>query len=410
MKRRWLIAAAALIAIAAAALSCTATRAKLVGVFTPSYEPSGDPSNLVATFDGPDLKLPRIAISLQTVAEGFSQITDLQFPPGESDLAIVLQKEGEARWVSFADKKQGTFLREEVLTASEEGLLGLAFHPKFKENGRFFLNVVVEGETGDETHIDEWKVAPGADVRTAKPSKVRTLLKVTQPYPNHDAGQLAFGPDGFLYVGFGDGGYRDDPHGHGQNTMTMLGSMLRIDVDREGDGKPYAIPSDNPFVGREGFLPEVWAYGLRNPWRYAFAPDGRLIVADVGQNKWEEVDLVKAGDNLGWKIREGRHCFEPEEGCPTEGLVEPIYEYGRDSGSSITGGYVYTSDRVPELRGKYVFGDFVSGRLWALELDTGKAHALGRWPLLPATFGVDGRGEVYVTDFSGGKVFRIAGP
>lgn len=420
IKRRPLYVALAVLlatgSCAVAVLSCTETRSKLIGAFTPTYKPSGDPSNLNPTFDGPDAALPRIAISLETVAEGFSQITDLQFPPGESELAIVLQKEGEARWTSFADRKQGTFFKQEVLTASEEGLLGLAFHPKFSQNGRFFVNAVVKGDSGDESHIDEWKVAPGEDLRTATPRRVRTLLSVHQPYPNHDAGQLAFGPDGFLYIGFGDGGSGGDPHGNGQNPATLLGAMLRIDVDHQADGKPYAIPADNPFLGREGFLPELWAMGLRNPWRYSFAPDGRLIVADVGQDTWEEIDLVKAGDNLGWNIREARHCFEPKTSCRTEGLVDPIYEYGRDTGSSITGGYVYTGSRVPELAGKYLFADFVSGRIRALDLPAqvsndaplANAWALGRWPLLIASFGRDARGEVYVTDFSGGKVYRIA--
>ena len=235
-------------------------------------------------------------------------------------------------------------------------------------------------------------------------------MTVFQPYANHDAGQLAFGPDGMLYIGWGDGGFRNDPKGSGQDRQTMLGAMLRVDIDNPDGGRAYGIPADNPFVNDAGTLDEIYAIGLRNPWRYSFAPDGRLVVADVGQDLWEEVSIVPAGGNLGWNLREGFHCFPPGGSCPSdEPLVEPIYEYGRDDGNSITGGFVDTSGDE-KLNGLYVFGDFVTGRLWAIDLPesgTATPRALGRWPILPSTFGQDTQGRVYVADFGSGTIYRI---
>ena len=383
-----------------------------------NYEPLGDPSELKPYFQGADSDRDKLQVAMGEVAEGFTQPVDLQFVPGQPELLVVVQKTGQAVWVSTADPTQrGVLLEEEVVTASEQGLLGLAFHPKFAETGRLYTNATVKNDKAEVSQIAEWVVEPpGGDLREAKARKARVVMNVVQPYQNHNAGQLAFGPDGFLYVGWGDGGLAGDPRGHGQNTETLLGSMLRIDVDTPGEGDtPYAIPADNPFVGREGVRPEIWAYGLRNPWRYSFAPDGRLIVADVGQNRWEEIDLVAAGQNLGWKLREGRACFHPKEGCRADGLTAPIYVYDRDDGTSVTGGYVYTGAKVAGLKGRYVFGDFTSGRVWAIPVPDkpgepvadGDVLALGRWPVLISSFGRDAAGELYLADFGGGRVLRI---
>ena len=239
---------------------------------------------------------------------------------------------------------------------------------------------------------------------------MRPILSVGQPYQNHNAGQLAFGPDGMLYIALGDGGWHYDPRGHGQNLGTLLGSMLRVDVNA---AKGYAVPPDNPFVDREGARPEIWAYGLRNPWRFSFASDGRLLVADVGQNNFEEVNVVQKGDNLGWKTREARHCFDPNEDCATEGLVDPIFEYPRELGLSVTGGYEYTGSRVEILKGAYVFADFTSGHMWALKLPEKRegpmadSQLLGRWPLLISAFGRDAQGELYVADWGRGLVLGV---
>lgn len=397
----------------AAAGSCRAVRRQLVVAFSDDYvaaAPRGRPPTPAVSWDGPDARRPRVAVTLEPVAWGLEQPTDIQFPPGRSDLMFVLEKTGAIRVLEPGAGAGEPWLKLEVLTASEQGLLGLAFHPRFVENGRFYLNLVTRdaADEHDVTRVEEWAIPAGADPRASKPSRRRVLLEVRQPYQNHNAGQLAFGPDGKLYVGLGDGGWRADPGGHGQNPGTLLGSMLRLDVDG-----PDLVPADNPFVGRPGHRPEVWAYGLRNPWRYAFSPDGRLVVGDVGQDRWEEITVVGRGENHGWNRREAAHCFPPDTKCSARGLVDPVHEYGRDEGASVTGGVFYGGAAIPALRGRYVFGDFVSGRLWAFELpppgqkvDT--VYALGRWRLTPSTFGRDAAGEVYVADFARGIVYRLA--
>jgi len=281
-------------------------------------------------------------------------------------------------------------------------LLGLAFHPRFQSNGLFYLNYSRRSDGKPVNRIAEWGITPGADLRSARPQEKRSLMEVVQPYANHDAGQLAFGPDGKLYIGFGDGGHRADPLNHGQNPQTQLGSMQRLDVDRADA------------------TPETFATGLRNPWRYSFGPKGRLIVADVGQDQWEEISIVRQGENHGWKLREGRHCFPPGSRCSSEGLVDPIYEYGRQDGGSVTGGFVVTGDSMPGLKGRYVFADFMSGRFWAIDLPPveqvkgplATVYALGRFRLAISSFGLDAAGQLYAADFGSGTIFRIrsAGP
>lgn len=359
-------------------------------------------------------------VDLVQVVTGLSEPTDIQFVPGQADHAIFLEKGGTARYLKVPDSGEAVdadaapvVVQLDVRTNSELGLLGLAFHPKYTENGLFYLNYNPKG--GElRTIISEWHLPP-AELGKRPAKETRVILEFEQPYENHDAGQLAFGPDGFLYIGVGDGGFKNDPHGHGQNLGTLLGSMLRIDIDQKDAGKQYAVPKDNPFVDKQGARPEIWAYGLRNPWRYCFDEKGRLIVADVGQGTWEEIDFVRAGDNLGWNTREGRHCFEPAEDCTTEGLVDPIAEYNHELGKSITGGYVYRGEQLPQLKGKYVFGDFVDGRVWAIalpeELDPGEPmlplEDLGQWPFLISTFGQDAQGEIYLADYSRGDVYRF---
>jgi glucose/arabinose dehydrogenase len=359
--------------------------------------------------------LPRLKVTLTKVAKGFRQTTDIQFVPGLDRVLVGLRKTGTAGWVSLADRSHGDLLKVEVLTASEEGLLGLAFHPKFVSNRRFFLNYVAQkGEPGtrqtEVTRIAEWTLP--ADFRAGgKAREVRTILEVEQPYPNHNAGQLAFGPDGKLYIGFGDGGSGGDPGNRAQDKGQLLGKMLRVDVDRADPGLHYAVPPDNPFVGQAGVRPEIWALGLRNPWRYSFDGKGRLWVGDVGQDKWEEVDLIEKAGNYGWNVREARHCFKPKEGCKTQGFIDPVYEYGHGGdGLSITGGYVYEGKAIPTLRGKYVFSDYGSARLYGLDPDTRQALDLGRFDLIPTTFGRDARGELYVGDFGTGDIYRLDPP
>jgi len=366
----------------------------------------------VPWYDGPDAELTPIPVSLERVAEGLEEPTDLQFVPGSSSELLVLQKNGLALWLDLRTQERSEVVRLDVPTKSEQGLLGAAFHPKFSANGWLFLNHSKTTEDGAVSVISKWKVDPV----THEADPLGEVLRVVQPYGNHNAGQIAFGPDGMLYVGWGDGGWRADPHGHGQNPRTLLGSMLRIDVDRQDAGKAYAVPPDNPWVGVQGHAPEAWAIGFRNPWRYSFAPDGRLVVADVGQDAWEEVAIVAAGQNHGWKVREGMHCFEPSEDCGSNGLTDPVHVYGRQSGMSITGGYVYLGADIASLKDRYVFADFVSGRVWALRLpemegQTAEPPAyLGRWPILISTFGRDASGNLYVAAYGKGRIYRISAP
>jgi glucose/arabinose dehydrogenase len=298
----------------------------------------------------------------------------------------------------------------DVRSNSELGLLGLAFHPRYRDNGLFYLNDNPNDDKPMRTRISEWQL-PLEALGKAPAQLKRVLLEIEQPYANHDGGQVAFGPDGYLYIGMGDGGSRADPHQNGQNLGSLLGKMLRIDVNAQPG---YAVPADNPFVSTPGARPEIWAYGMRNPWRFSFDPKGRLIAADVGQDLYEEVDIVAAGDNQGWGLREATHCFPPAESCATAGMIDPIFEYGRDAGNSITGGYVYLGQRLAWLRGKYVFADYVSGRVWALELPEqrstrARGEMLGRFPHAFSAFARDEKGEVYALDFAGGLVLLLNG-
>ena len=356
-------------------------------------------------------------IEMKTVAEGFDGgLTDVQFVPGAGLRAVILEKEGTARVLTLpganekrvVEAKSGSLLVDvKVRSQSELGLLGLAFHPDFAKNGLFYLNYN-PAEGALRTRIAEWHVPPER-VASAPASERRVVLEVPQPYKNHNGGQLVFGPDRMLYIGLGDGGGGDDPERNGQNLGSLLGKMLRIDVNGRQANKGYAVPPDNPFVGRQGARPEIWAYGLRNPWRFSFDPKGRLIAADVGQDAWEEVDIVERGPNLGWNVREGRHCLSSSADCPAVG-VPPIFEYDRSQGISITGGYVYTGKAIPSLRGQYLFGDFATARLWALELPDKPravpARIVGKAPSGLSTFGRAPDGELYLGAL-GGTLYRM---
>lgn len=383
-----------------------------------AFSPQGDPAKLAAAYDGSDAARQRIGVTLRRVAGGYDMPTDLQFVPGHDELLVVLEKDGTAKWVNLLTRRSGQLLAVDATKDSEQGLLGLAFHPKFGDNGLLVVSYTTRAHGRDVSRIELWQ-SRLADGRLAKAERRRTVLEVDQPYANHNGGQIRFDGAGYLLIAFGDGGWRGDPHGNGQNLNTLLAKILRIDVDHPAGGKAYGIPADNPFA-KGGGAPEVYAYGLRNPWRFSIDGRGRLIVGDVGQELWEEVSVVERGGNYGWGNLEGRHCLAldgPPKKCTAEGTVLPIYEYPHgEDGRSVTGGYVYEASRLPALKGKYVFGDFISGRLWALDLpdkvtsDTRvtTVYTLGRWPILPATFGRNGGGDVFVADFSSGDVFIIA--
>ncbi|MBX7218522.1 MAG: PQQ-dependent sugar dehydrogenase [Blastocatellia bacterium] len=288
-----------------------------------------------------------------------------------------------------------------VLFGGERGLLGLTFHPDFKTNRRFFVDYT--RQTDGATVISEF-TASEANPNLAS-STERVLLTIAQPFANHNGGWIDFGPDGFLYIGMGDGGSAGDPQNNAQNLESLLGKMLRIDVDR---GSPYGIPADNPFAGSLPGRDEIYAYGLRNPWRCAFdRKTNELYAADVGQNKLEEVDLITKGGNYGWRLMEGSQCFNPATNCSQTGLIPPILEYGRSEGCSITGGYVYRGKSYPALDGLYLYGDYCQGTIWGFA--AGKNTVLARSGLRITSFGEDETGELYVVA-ANGTVSRLVGP
>jgi glucose/arabinose dehydrogenase len=337
---------------------------------------------------------------------------DLQSAPGDRARLFVLEKAGRIRLLQNGAVAATPFLdiTDRVNSSGiEQGLVGLVFHPRFAENGRFFVNYT---DRGDTTHLAEFRAGTGAS--TVDPATERTILLQEQPYANHNGGQLAFARDGFLYVALGDGGSAGDPEGSGQNLGTLLGKILRIDVDR---AQPYAVPADNPFVGRAGARPEIWAYGLRNPWRFAFdrATDD-LLIADVGPSAIEEIDAEPAprrgGQNYGWNLTEGSRCFIPSSGCPTAGITFPVVEYTHGEGCSVTGGVVYRGCRMPAYAGTYFYGDFCTGFVSSFRLQNGQATdqrdwtaQLGRRQRL-SSFGVDAEGEVYMLEL-GGAIYKI---
>jgi len=296
---------------------------------------------------------------------------------------------------------------------NEEGLMGFAFHPNYKSNGYFYVYYSSSTEPRMSI-VSRFKVSAN-DPNRADPASEQIVMKIPQPFANHNGGSIAFGQDGYLYIALGDGGGRNDPLGHGQNLKTWMGSMLRIDVDHEQDGKHYAIPADNPFLSREGAQPEIYAYGFRNVWRMSIdRKTGDIWAADVGQDFWEEVNLVKRGGNYGWSIREASYPFNNKTVEIADPLEAPVWEYDHQIGKSITGGFVYRGTRLPELEGMYLYADFISGRIWALKYD----ESLGKvtrnmgiastgFPVL--SFGEDEAGEVYymLETINGQGIYRF---
>jgi len=349
------------------------------------------------------------ALSPLTLTRMFPHLT-FQVPvglvtaPGDDGALYVIEKQGRIMRISPDGQRSELFLDIEdrvVEGYMEEGLLGLAFHSDYPNNGYFYVNYTTEKHTRIARYQADLKAGGITD-----PSTEVVLLTYEQPYNNHNGGDLHFGPDGMLYIASGDGGGRGDPRGNGQNLRTMLGKILRIDVDHAENGQAYAIPHDNPFHDRnDGTRREIYAYGLRNPWRFSIdAETGELWAADVGQDEIEEINLIVSGGNYGWNIKEGTRCYARSK-CEDDTLIDPIYEYDHSLGQSITGGYVYRGSRIPELVGRYVYADFVSGKVWALKLDAdGKADnvLLLESGLGITSFGVDEVGELYVATMDGG--------
>ena len=375
-------------------------------------------------------------IILNGMITGLSQPLHITHAGDGSGRLFIVEKTGRIK-IYLNSIYQGTFLdlHSKVSTTSEQGLLSLVFPPGYSASGRFYVNYT--NLTGD-TVIARYQVS--ADPNLADASSEGVLLTINQPYANHNGGQMAFGPDGFLYIGMGDGGSGGDPGNRAQDPAELLGKILRIDVERaaalipatgsihaffpvvfrSGENPPYQIPSDNPFINTPGYRPEIWALGLRNPWRFSFDhTTGDLYIADVGQDAWEEVDFQPAGDpggqNYGWRILEGTHCYNPSSGCvPPLAYAAPAFEYPHgtndSNGCSITGGLVYRGSTYPSMQGIYYYGDFCKGKIWGAAYNSGwQTTLLTTAPFMISTFGEDETGEIYVADYGNGKIYRIQG-
>lgn len=428
---------------------------------------------VVASADG-------VALARAFPELSFQRPVDLQAPADGSDTLYVVEQPGRILAFDRNDPGAGASIFLDIRNrvddrGNEEGLLGLAFHPNYAENGRFYINYTASrpsrtviarytvenrggstgaaagagsgaggagggsaggGSPGSANASGSGGDSAGGGHPTADPSTERVLLEFSQPYDNHNGGQVAFGPDGYLYIATGDGGAGGDPQGNGQNRGTLLGAILRIDVDGKGRAGAaggadndqadtaggvdsggasgpgtYAIPPDNPYAGNDqGYREEIFAYGLRNPWRFSFDPGtGTLWTGDVGQNAYEEIDVVRAGGNYGWNIMEGRHCYEPPSGCDSSGLIMPVAEYPHSEGRSVTGGFVYRGSSVPALAGRYIYADFVSGRFWTISADNPQESSpelLFESDLNVSSFGTDRAGEIYALAFDG-HIYRL---
>ena len=356
-----------------------------------------------------------IDVALRPVASGFDHPILLTNAGDGSGRRFVVEQTGYIRTIVNGAPSGTPFLNlnGSVVCCGERGLLGLAFHPSFKSNGKLYVNYT---RTSDgATVIDEYRV-------TSNPNNVdeaatrRQLLVIAQPYTNHNGGGMAFGPDGYLYIGMGDGGSGGDPQDRAQNLSTLLGKMLRIDVNGTSPGKAYRIPSTNPFAGSSPGLDEIWARGLRNPWRWSFDRiTGDLWIGDIGQGRYEEINRSTRasgggrGLNYGWDDMEGRHCFEPMSGCLTSNRTLPLVEYPHEAGTndncSVTGGYVYRGERFSLLRGGYFFADYCSNRIWVVSASAASPATPTFLPISTTdivSFGQDEKGELYVVSLGGG--------
>jgi glucose/arabinose dehydrogenase len=376
---------------------------------SPSPSPTPDPGSCAA--GAPVSGTPPLTTVL--VAGGLESPVDLQSIPGDRSRIFIVEQAGKIRVFKNGALLSAAFLDlgGQISTGGERGLLGLAFHPLFAQNGRFFVNYT--NPSGD-TRISEFRAnPPSADVADA--GSERVLIAQEQPFANHNGGGLAFGSDGMLYIGLGDGGSAGDPLNNGQNLATRLGKILRIDVN---NGNPYAVPADNPFAAFPGVGREIWAYGLRNPWRFGFdRATGDLYIGDVGQDRREEIDIGlasrKGGENYGWRITEGSLCFNPSANCGTAGITFPVAEYGHEAGCAVTGGVVYQGCRMPGYHGTYFFGDFCSAFVQSFRFQNGQATDLRDWTSAFSkgieaivAFGIDADGEVYIVDHNG-ELYKI---
>ncbi len=388
---------AASVPVAQATAAQVEETAAAPGAAPPAAQPTVAPAAQSA-------QAPRIR--LDPFVDGFDSPLYATHAGDDSGRLFVVEKHGTIRIVRDGKRVEQPFLdiTDRVGSdASERGLLSVAFHPKYRENGLFFVDYT---DKNGDTVIARFKVT--SDPNAADPASEQVLLNIKQPAPNHNGGLVKFGPDGFLYIGMGDGGRAGDPWGNAQNPDALLGKLLRIDVD---NGQPYAIPADNPFRNGGG-KPEIWATGLRNPWRFSFdRADGRLYIADVGQDQIEEVDVQPgnaAGLNYGWNVTEGQSCYG-QSSCDKAKFTLPAAQYTHADGCSVTGGYVYRGAAFPPLTGVYLFGDYCSGRIWGMRETGGawNAQELLTAPFQIASFGEDQAGELYIAAIDKGTIFKI---
>ncbi len=375
---------------------------------TPTSQPSSTQTDAAPTAtEAPPVEFPPPVVNLRSIVNGLDKPVFLTHAGDGSGRVFLVEKPGRIRIVRDGALLPGPYLDIRGLIKSsgnEQGLLGLAFDPQYGANGRFYVNY---SDLNGDTVVARYAVSAG-NPDLADPGSGKILLQIEQPYPNHNGGDLAFGPDGYLYIGMGDGGSGGDPQGNGQRLDTLLGKMLRIDVR----GDAYAIPADNPYTNRADARPEIWAYGLRNPWRFSFdRMTGDLYIGDVGQGEYEEINFQPAGagggQNYGWNILEG---FHPYQGSSSADLTAPVAEYDHSDGNcSVTGGYVYRGSRLPALAGTYVFGDYCTGETWVLR-QSADGWQTADWfgmgiPI--SSFGEDEQGELYVLDYKGGGAFIL---
>ena len=374
-------------------------------------------------------------LSSVLIADGYKKPVFITSSPNNAKLLYIVEQAGLIKIINDGKKLSRPFfdINKRVVNPNrpgdERGLLGFAFHPNHTNNGKFYINYM---DNDGNTIVSEFST--NSELRANHKSE-RIILKLKQPYGNHNGGDIQFGPDGYLYISIGDGGKAGDPLNAGQDLSSLFGKIIRIDIEQ----KPYGIPKSNPFFGQKDKREEIWAWGLRNVWRFSFDKQtGDKYLADVGQNKWEEVNFEpassKGGLNYGWRIMEANHCYDPKENCPTEGLIKPIIEYPNDAnhpafafriieelsfsetdveGCSVTGGYVYRGQRIKSMQGQYIFGDYCSGNIWTLKVVNGKAINFknrteeiniggGEFTTYISSFGQDSDGEIYIIDYNGG--------
>ena len=366
---------------------------------------------------GPAQKSQQQKVSLKLSARGFKKPLQITFSSGDPQAMYIVEQGGRIYRLNRNRRRLFADLSKSINSGSgEEGLLGLAFPPNYDpRSSHCYVNYTAQRRPA-YTYVSELRVKN----KRAQSRAQRILLRFKQPYRNHNGGFLTFGPDRNLYIATGDGGAAGDPLNAGQNRNTLLGKILRIDV-RPSKSKPYRIPPDNPFVGQAQTRPEIYAWGLRNPWRFSFdRQTQRLYAADVGQNRLEEINLIVKGGNYGWRRKEGSLCYQPSRNCDPKKsklrLIDPIHSYGRSVGQSITGGYVYRGSLLPALQGRYIFADYVSGALWALALNPKNGRARGPALLLKkrsgniSSFGEDLKGELYMSDHQKGLIYKLLPP